>query len=80
MKSKRKIKAKSFENCVASNIVENYKINNSRPFTIPANKGSEQLKFSFFHKTIIEWNGLANRTVTAGSLDTFKSRLLSDSQ
>ena len=79
IKQKRKIKAKTFDNCVASNIVVNYTTNNSRPFTIPPNKGTAQYKFSFFNKTIIEWNGLANRTVTAGSLDTFKSRLLCDS-
>ena len=50
MKPKRKIKAKYVDNGVSSNIVDNYKTNNSRPFTIPPNKGSEQFKFSFFFK------------------------------
>ena len=77
--SKRKIKAKKFDEFATKNIVENFEINNSRAFKIPKNNGTDQYKYSFFVRTIPEWNSLDNQTVTAGSLDIFKARLSSDS-
>ena len=77
--NKRKIKARTFDDCVSKNIVEQYVTNNTRSFKTPSNKGTDQYKFSFFLRTIPEWNGLANHIVTAGSLDIFKTRLSSDS-
>ena len=75
IKNKRNIKPKQFSDCVSKNIVEQYVTNNSRPFQIPPNNGSEQYKNSFFIKTIPEWNGLANNIVNAESLEAFKTRL-----
>ena len=73
--NKRRITTRSFNDCVSKNVIEQYKINNDRPFKIPTNNGSEQYKNSFFVKTIPEWNGLASHIVSAKSLDIFKERL-----
>ena len=73
--NKRQIKATTFDNCISKNIVEQYVTNNTKPFKIPSNNGSDQYKYSFFIRTIPEWNGLANHIVTAGSIDIFKTRL-----
>ena len=75
IKNKRHIKPKKFSDHISTNIVETYCTNNSRPFQIPPNNGSEIYKNSFFVKTIPEWNGLANNIVIAESVDTFKTRL-----
>lgn len=78
IRNKRKIKAKTFSDCVSKNVVQQYETRNSRAFKVPSNKGTMQYKNSFFPKTIPEWNGLANQVVTAGSLDIFKTRLPCD--
>ena len=75
IKNKRQIKPKKFSDHVTTNVVETYITNNSRPFQIPTNSGSEIYKNSFFIRTIPEWNGLANNIVIAESVDIFKTRL-----
>ena len=54
-KPKRQIKPKQFTGYKSSNLVEKHSVNNDRAFTIEQCK-SEQLKNSFFVKTIIDWN------------------------
>ncbi|MCP3851690.1 MAG: hypothetical protein GY694_15840 [Gammaproteobacteria bacterium] len=78
--NKRKIKPKSFDNCISKNIVTKFQNQNSRSFKIPDYKGTEQYKNSFFVRTIPEWNGLPDQSVTAESLAAFKSRLAVDSK
>ena len=72
----RKIIPKKFKDCVSKNLVETFGTTNDRSFQIPTNYGSEQYEYSFFIKTITEWNGLASHIVTAKSLDSFKTQLL----
>ncbi|XP_053390995.1 uncharacterized protein LOC128553836 [Mercenaria mercenaria] len=74
---KRQIRAKSYSDFQVSNIVEKQVINNTRGFSVKHCK-SEQLKNSFFVKTIIEWNHLDDRVVRAETTEGFKSALLHD--
>ena len=78
--NKRRIKPKSFDTCISQNFVTRYQNRNSRSFKIPNNKGTIQYKNSFFVRTIPEWNGLSDQSVTAESLAAFKSRLAVDSK
>ena len=75
-KPKRQIKPKQFTGYKRDNIVEKYSVNNDRRFNIEQCK-SEQLKNSFFIKTIIEavieWNHLETAAVHAETEDGFKN-------
>ena len=75
IRNKRQIKPKIFSDHITSNVVKTYVTNNSRPFQIPPNNGSDIYKNSFFLKTIPDWNGLANNIVVAESVEAFKTRL-----
>ena len=72
--SKRQIKAKKFDNCESSNIVNRSATHNSRPFVIPRSL-TDQYRHSFFVQTVLEWNHLDNETVTASSIDNFKKKI-----
>ena len=73
-KPKRQIKPKQFTGYKSSNLVEKHSVNNDRAFTIEQCK-SEQLKNSFFVKTIIEWNHLETAVVHAETVEGFKTLL-----
>ena len=73
--NKRRIKAKKFEDCITKNIVNKSVHNNSRPFEIPSSS-TDQYRQSFFVRTTEEWNHLDEEIVTAKSVETFKSKLL----
>ena len=50
IRNKRQIKPKIFSDHITSNVVKTYVTNNSRPFQIPPNNGSDIYKNSFFLK------------------------------
>ena len=56
------------------NIVEKHSVNNDRGFIIEQRK-TDQLKNSFFVKTIIEWNHLETEVVHAETVEGFKTLL-----
>ena len=74
MRQKRHIKPRVFTDCETTNIVNKYVTNNTRPFIIPQSS-TNTYTHSFFIRTIVEWNSLNNTTVTAGSVDSFKSNI-----
>ena len=74
MRQKRHIKPRVFTDCETTNIVNKYVTNNTRPFIIPQSS-TNTYTHSFFIRTITEWNSLNNTTVTAGSVDSFKSNI-----
>ena len=73
-KPKRRIKAKKFEGYLSNNPVENSLKNNSKSFEIPSSKTNE-FKNSFFVKTVLNWNHLDEVTVSAPTVESFKSAL-----
>ena len=76
-RQKRQIKAKSYTDCITTNIIEKQVIKNDRGFTIRQCK-TEQLKQSFFVKTCQDWNHLENSVVHAQTVESFKTALHSD--
>ena len=70
-KEKRKVKAKTFDDCVTSNPVAKYQILNNRGFKISSGLKTEQFKHSFFIRTAQEWNALDSTTVNATSVGAF---------
>ena len=74
MRQKRHIKPRVFTDCETTNIVNKYVTNNTRPFVIPQSTTNTYSQ-SFFVRTIVQWNTLNNTTVTAGSVDSFKSNI-----
>ena len=69
-KSKRKIKAKTFDGYESKNLVTKYSYNNSRGFIVP-DACREQYQSSFFVQTVAEWNQLEEAVVLAGSVAAF---------
>jgi hypothetical protein len=50
------------------------KRNNTRALIIPTGR-SKQYNYSFFVKTVIDWNHLPDEVVQASSLEAFKTAL-----
>ena len=73
-KPKRHIKPKAYPGYKSVNIVEKHSVNNDRGFIIEQCK-TDQLKNSFFVKTIIEWNHLETAVVHAETVEGFKTLL-----
>ena len=73
-KQKRRIKPRTYENFKSVNIVEKHSVNHDRGYEIEQCH-SEQLKNSFFIKTIIEWNHLEQEVVHAETVEGFKTLL-----
>ena len=73
-KTRRQIKGKQFKDHVSHNIIDRHIINNNRGFIVE-NYKTEQLKNSFFVKTVIEWNHLSTETVRAKTVESFKQAL-----
>ena len=74
IKSKRRIKAKHFSDCVTENIIKRHQNLNNKSFQLPESSNIVY-KNSFFPKSISEWNELPESVVNAPSVETFKSRL-----
>ena len=71
---KRQIRAKSFTDCVSSNFVTKYQCLNSKPLgLIPTT--TDVYSNSFFCRTIKAWNSLAEDTISAPSVESFKAQL-----
>ena len=74
-RQKRQIRAKSFTDCVSTNFVSKYQSRNSKRLElIPST--TDVFSNSFFCRTIKEWNSLAEDTISATSVESFKARLL----
>jgi hypothetical protein len=71
-KSKRQIRAKQIDNCIANNIVTSSVRNNSKCIVIPPSR-ADQYKHSFFVHTAVDWNHLGENTVSEEKLESFKS-------
>ncbi len=69
---KRTVKAKQFKDYHHSNIVANSTNNNSKCFQLTFAK-HENLKNSFFPRTVLDWNKLSDRVITAESIESFKT-------
>ena len=76
---KRNIKAKHFENCITSNIVDKCTCNNTKGLELPDYK-KQQYQHSFFVDTVIHSNHLPNSVVHANSLEAFKTALRNQRQ
>ena len=74
VKNKRKIKAKTYDNCDTQNIVKRHQNLHNNCFQLPESK-TVPYKNSFFPRTISEWNELSEYVVSAPSLGVFKARL-----
>ena len=72
-KGKRKVRAKTFSDCVAKNPIEKFQILNDRGLKISNTGTKEQYKHSFFVRTVQEWNALDSITVNAPSVGAFSS-------
>ena len=72
---KRQIKARTFTDCVSTNFVSNYQSMNSKRLELITST-TDVYSNSFFCRTIREWNGLAEDTISATSVESFKARLL----
>ena len=73
-RQKRQVKAKYFESCETKNILDRHISNNNRSFIVEHCK-TEQLKHSFFVRTVVEWNHLDTETVCAERVESFKQAL-----
>lgn len=71
-RTKRKIRAKTFTDHVATNIITKYAYNNSRGFKVP-DTSTEQYERSFFVQTVADWNKLEEEVVRAGSVAAFSA-------
>ena len=67
---KRRVKPKLFIDYMTVNIVERHQNNNSRCFVVPA-AHTDQLRNSYFVKTIVQWNTLSEPEVRAGIINEF---------
>ncbi len=74
VQNKRRIKAKTFDNCVTQNFVTSAQRLHDRCFVVPQAK-SDIFRGSFFVKTIQDWNQLDSQTINSPSVDSFKARL-----
>ena len=73
-RQKRQVKVKNFENCETKNILDRHISNNDRGYIVEHCK-TEQLKQSFFVRTVVEWNHLNTATVRAETVESFKQAL-----
>ena len=65
---------KNFENCETKNILDRHISNNDRGYIVEHCK-TEQLKHSFFVRTVVEWNHLNTATVRTETVESFKQAL-----
>ena len=76
VRNRRKITPKSFSGCVTTNPMSKYETKNSKCFKIPVTKNPDgPYGQSFFVRTVIDWNKLDDKTVSAGSMDSFKAQI-----
>ena len=73
-RQKRSIRATQYTDCEHKNSVENYSINNSKYFK-PIPVKTENLRNSFFVRTVYDWNQLDESVINTGSVNSFRKRL-----
>ena len=61
---KRQIKSKKYKDYISKNLVDRHSVNNNKCF-VTENCKTEQLKQSFFARTVVEWNHLDTEIVHA---------------
>ena len=74
--NKRRIKPKQFSGYISKNPVGQRCRNNSKCFNHIDSKCA-QYKYSFFPRTIVDWNALDNSIVSEPNLGSFKTKLKS---
>jgi hypothetical protein len=74
LRPKRTIRAKKFEDYVHDNIVLKSVNNNSKCYQ-PLHTNSDKFKYSFFPRTILDWNLLSESTVNSTSIECFKAAI-----
>ena len=72
IRTKRKIRAKTFKDCVSVNLVERHQNLNENSYELPPAK-SKLHRNSYFPKTIAEWNQLEG--ITADTVEGFKGQI-----
>ena len=70
--NKRKIKAKTFENCETKNIVKRHQNLHENCFVVP-DSGTKVYENSFFPRTISDWNQLED--ISSSTLESFRRHL-----
>jgi hypothetical protein len=73
-KPKRHIRARTFQDCETTNIV-NSQVRNNTCAVVVEHPNTEQYKNSLFIRTAIDWNHLENSLVTAKTTEEFKGLL-----
>ena len=73
-KPKRHIRARTFQDCETTNIINSQVRNNTRAVVVE-HSNTEQHKNSLFIRTAIDWNHLENSLVTAKTTEEFKGLL-----
>ena len=73
----RQIRPKRFSDCVDSNPITRFSKQHSRCYKVVAAK-TEQVKNSYFHRTVVEWNNLDSETVNSQCVASFQRRLRQD--
>ena len=73
-KPKRHIRPRKYSDHISKNIVDRHSVNNNRCFVIE-NCKTEQLKQSFFVRTVVEWNQLDTGVVRAETVESFRDAL-----
>ena len=73
-KPKRLIRPRKYSDHISKNIVDRHSVNNNRCFVIE-NCKTEQLKQSFFVRTVVEWNQLDTEVVRAETVESFRDAL-----
>ena len=76
IRAKRKIKPKNFDGFVYSNVVEDSAVLNTKGYVVRPTSSVELKKNSFFPRTTRDWYQLNERVVSAPSVESFKSALL----
>ena len=71
VRGKRLIKAKQYTDRISKNIIDNQVTNNSKCFR-PVRCNSDNYRYSFFPRTIIDWNYLDEDLVRAKTVDSFR--------
>ena len=74
-KPKRQIKPTKYTDYIYKNLVDRHSVSNNMCFVIE-NCITEQLKHSFFVRTVVEWNHLDTELVHAETVESFKDSLI----
>ena len=70
----RLIRSSTDKNFISSNTINSYIRNNDRCFVVHPCR-TDQLRNSFFCRTVVEWNHLDNNIVHSASVNSFKTAI-----